>query len=162
MSSVTSICPAARADSGGDLFISDRTPVDVSNYGTVINNKTELDIATYSTYPNTDTNYAVNRYRIKLGVNTGSKLWNDIRSNGGDSFCSGNIYYYYYEDNSRVSPLSTISTYYGCIELEAVRQYILEISDPADYRYASASAAIIVRTLISTCAKTSRISMTIA
>lgn len=122
---------------GGDLFISDRTPVDVSNYGTVINNKTELDIATYSTYPNTDPNYAVNRYRIKLGVNTGSKLWNDIRSNGGDSFCSGNIYYYYYEDNSRVSPLSTISTYYGCIELEAVRQYILEISNPADSRYAS-------------------------
>ena len=132
---------------GGDLFISDsrfnssKDYVEVSDLtGSWQINKSNLGIVSYSTYPNTDPDYAKNRYRIKFTINTGSKLWNEIINNGGDQFCSGNIYYYYYEENDRSTATPTLSMnskYYGCMELEAIRQYILYIKDSTHPEYNS-------------------------
>ncbi len=125
---------------GGDLFISDKSfnaskdYVEVSDLtGSWQIHKSNFGIVNYSKYPSNDPD-PNNRYRIKFTINTGSKLWNEIINNGGDQFCSGNIYYYYYEENDRstTSPtLSSNSKYYGCMELEAIRQYILYIKDSA-------------------------------
>ncbi len=134
---------------GGDMFISDREPVSVDKVDSASYNydplwqtkKTNLGAVSYSAYPNTDPNYGVNKYRIKFTVKTDSKLWQDIVGSGGDQFCKGDIYYYYYEDNDRSTPNPTIlsmnSTYYGCIELEAIRQYILYIKDSTHPEYTS-------------------------
>lgn len=128
---------------GGDLFISDREAIDLGDVtagGTWQTKKTNLGVVNYTAYPNTDPKYAQNRYRIKYSIDTDSRLWNDIITNGGDQFCSGDIYYYYYEKNDRSTTtptLSSNSTYYGCMELEAIRQYILYIKDSSHSEYNS-------------------------
>ncbi|MBQ7783402.1 MAG: hypothetical protein IJ368_05480, partial [Oscillospiraceae bacterium] len=124
---------------GGNLFISDRSKVDITMFspGEV---KTKFDTNTikktyvgnavqYSLYPNTDPNYAVNKFRIKTTVDIGSKFWQyAVCEEGGDGFCTGDIYYYYYEDTTGGAAYN--HDYYGCFFLQAIKEYIDALRTP--------------------------------
>ena len=138
---------ASRPLFGGNLFISDRAVIDATMMaaGEV---KTKFDTSTgvgtvdksyiggavqYSRYDSSDPNYATNQFRIKYTIDRSSKLWQDIILNGGDGLCTGNIYYWYYEDDS--AGAADWHKFYGCTMFQALKEYIDSIKNPASPDY---------------------------
>ncbi len=124
---------------GGNFFISDREAFDFNEIpignrngspatGTAYygpSDKTNIgDLVYYTADPS-------NPFAVKFNVNTdagSNKIWRDILYNGGDNIWAGDIYYYYYADDS--NPADYVK-YYGCMYLEAIRKYLVDIQSPA-------------------------------
>lgn len=116
----------------GNLFISDRQGIlaansgdggiGLNNTGNPWNKKSE-----FKTIQSVNLNGVKLDFVMSDPTNGGNKLMSDIANNAGNGFCSGEIYYYYYERyaNSTSQP----HEYYGCVEMEAIRQFLIATKD---------------------------------
>lgn len=149
----------------GDLYISDKTGVIAQNVGGL--DGTESDSNEYNDVlvANLSGIMPVLGQKTRLGATSGfslgadgftmmidmndvtngaNYLMSDIANTGGDGFCSGNIYYYYYEKFLIMGGADTVPhEYYGCIELEAIRRLILNLRHVADSGMTDAAYASI-------------------
>ncbi|MCM1523991.1 MAG: hypothetical protein NC120_05990 [Ruminococcus sp.] len=121
----------------GDLYISDRGGIQAVTAGGVgvgeiianlapgsypLDQKTRLGAISNITMSASGFDLSV---ELNDPTNGANYLMSDIANNGGDGFCGGKIYYYFYEKYLMNAGVDTIPhEYYGCFELEAIRRFI--------------------------------------